>query len=101
MGHWQLINFTEEQLLSRWCPVVAMLNSTQIIIMGGRGFVDDEESLLSDVYFFDVNTEQVDRRVQNFPGLLQFCATSNRSAQFKSDNVVALVEEVNGNYMAV
>ena len=39
-----------------------------------------------------MQTEQLDKRVQNFPGLLQFHSVGNRSAQFKSDNVVALVE---------
>jgi len=92
MSNWQLMNFTEAQLFPRGNPVVSMLNSTQILVMGGFGIVDDEESNLADVYFFDMQTEQLDKRVQNFPGLLQFHSVGNRSAQFKSDNVVALVE---------
>ena len=47
-----------------------MLNSTQILVMGGNGYVDDELSSLADVYFFDMQTEALDKRVQNFPGLL-------------------------------
>ena len=70
-----------------------MLNSTQIIVMGGNGYVDDDLQSLADVYFFDMQTEQLDKRVQNFPGLLAFQAVGNKSAQFKSDNVVALVED--------
>ena len=54
MSNWQLMNFTEAQLFPRWNPVVSMLKSTQILVIGGCGIVDDEESNLADVYFFDM-----------------------------------------------
>ena len=70
-----------------------MLSSTEIVIMGGNSYVDDELSSLADVYIFDLQTDGLERRVQNFPGLLQFHSIGNKCAQFLSDNVVALVED--------
>ena len=49
-----------------------MLSSTEIVVMGGMGVVDDEFDVLSDLYIFDTQTEKLDRKVQNFPGLMQF-----------------------------
>lgn len=93
MSHWVSINFTEAQLHPRWLPAVSMLNSQEIVIMGGNGFVDDEYTSLGDVLLFDQQTEQITKKVQNFAGLLQFQAVGNKCVQYEEDTVVALVED--------
>ena len=81
MSHWQMINFTEAQLFPRWSPCISMLTSTEIVIMGGNSYNDDDElSSLGDVYIFNMQTEKVERRVQNFAGLLQFHSVGNNCA---------------------
>ena len=60
--------------------------------MGGMGVVDDEFDVLSDLYIFDTQTEKLERKVQNFPGLMQFQALGNKTAQFEDNTIVALVE---------
>ena len=94
MGSWQMINFTEAELLPRWSPCVSILNSTEIVIMGGNGYIDDDLSSLGDVYLLDSQSDRIEKKVTNFPGLLQFNSAGNKCAQFQSDNVVALVEDV-------
>lgn len=71
-----------------------MLNGTEVLIMGGNSYVDDDLSSLGDVMIFNVETNQVERKIQNFPGLLSFQAIGNKSAQYEPDTVVALVENV-------
>lgn len=70
-----------------------MMNSSEIVIMGGNGFVDDEFSSLGDVYIFNTESEQIEKKVQNFAGLLQFQAIGNKCAQFDLDTVIAVVED--------
>ena len=53
MSYWQMINFTEAQLLPRFSPAVSMLNSEEIVVMGGNSFVDDEYTSLGDVMLFN------------------------------------------------
>ena len=88
-----MINFTEAQLLPRFSPAVSMLNSDEIVVMGGNSFVDDEYTSLGDVMLFNTQSETFERKVQNFPGLLQFHSPGNKCAQFEADTVVALVED--------
>ena len=57
MNFWQMINFTEAQLFPRYAPAVAMLNNTEILIMGGNSYVDDDLSSLSDVMIFNMETQ--------------------------------------------
>ena len=94
MNFWQTINFTEAQLFPRYAPAVAMLNNAEILIMGGNSYVDDDLSSLGDVMIFNVETQQIERKIQNFPGLLSFQAVGNKCMQFEPDTVVALVEDV-------
>jgi len=88
-----MINFAEATLMPRWSPAVSMLNGSEIVVMGGNSFIDDEFSSLGDVFIFNTENEQIERRVQNFAGLLQFQAIGNKCAQFDSDSVIAVVED--------
>ena len=57
MNFWELIDFTEAQLFPRYAPSVTMLNSSEILIMGGNSYVDDDLSSLGDVMIFNVETQ--------------------------------------------
>lgn len=81
-------------MFPRYAPAISMLNGTEILIMGGNSYVDDDLSSLGDVMIFNVETNQVERKIQNFPGLLAFQAVGNKCAQYEPDTVVALVENV-------
>ena len=70
--HWQLINVAETMLIPRWNPAVCVLNSNEIVVMGGLTMIDDEVSCLGDVVLFNVATGDMEKRVQNFKGLVQF-----------------------------
>ena len=94
MSSWQMINFTEAELIPRWSPCVSILNSTEIVIMGGNGYIDDDLSSLGDVCLLNSQTDRIEKKVANFPGLLQFQAIGNKCSQFASDNVIALVEDL-------
>ena len=61
--------------------------------MGGNSFVDDEFSSFGDVFIFNTENYSIERKVQNFAGLLQFQAVGNKCAQFTSDSVIAVVED--------
>ena len=89
---WQLINVDENLLMPRWNPAVCVLNSTEIVVMGGLANMDDEVSCLGDVVLYNVVTGELEKRVQNFTGLTQFQTTGNKCAQFEENTVIALVE---------
>ena len=57
-------------LIPRWNPAVCVLNSNEIVVMGGLTMIDDEVSCLGDVVLFNVATGDMEKRVQNFKGLV-------------------------------
>ena len=53
--------------MPRWNPAVCILNADEIVIMGGlTDTLEEEESCLGDVILFNIQTERVHKRVQNF-----------------------------------
>lgn len=67
---WKLIYVPEAILTPRWLPAVAPLNESEIAIIGGCSIEDDEVDCLGDVIVFNVETEEAEKVVKNYAGLL-------------------------------
>ena len=81
------------------CPI----NYEEIAILGGISFDEmDEASVLGDVVLFNLTTNLVERRVNDVPGLLQFCSFGNQVCPVGDDTVVVLaMDEDKGKVKAV
>jgi N-acetylneuraminic acid mutarotase len=67
---WKLIYIPEAVLTPRWLPAVVALNDNEIVIMGGCTYEDDEVENMGDVILFNVGTEEAQKIIKNYAGLL-------------------------------
>ena len=79
------------------------INEDQIAVIGGISMdTNGDPEVRGDVVLYDVTTATVEKRVNNFPGLQQFCSFSNQCASVGDDTAVVLgMDEDRGNVRAV
>ena len=75
---WREINVSQQTLVPRWMAACVPINEDQIAVIGGISLdTNGDAEVRGDVVLYDVTTATVERRVNNFPGLQQFCSYSN------------------------
>lgn len=101
---WQLVQLAEPNsspLSARFLPVVAPLNSTEIVILGGDSSIEGANLLLGDMLIFDIESGTI----RNIPinndssennSELKFQSSSNISVSTKVDEIAALVMDSHG-----
>lgn len=88
-SRWTLINVPKTELTPRYWPVAVPLNTTQIVIMGGKN--DQDESLAS-VAIFDTKTDTCEK-FHTKGDEAYFSTSCNEAYQLRENHVVALVED--------
>lgn len=67
------------------------INDDEIAIIGGISFdANGDPGVRGDVVLFNRATNQVERKVTDMPGLLQFCSFGNQCAAVGDDTAVVL-----------
>ena len=87
MARWQLIHVAESVLIPRYWPIAAMINPTEIVIMGG---VDDSDKKLGDVVYFDVRKETCKKVIAD--GLRVFSTSANETIVYRRNAILAMAE---------
>ena len=91
---WKLIYIPEAVLSPRWLPAATALNENEIVITGGCTYLDDEIECLGDVILFNIESEQAQKVIKNYAGLLQFCAPNNQIACVDDNTIVCFGENL-------